>query len=208
MRLLLLLIIITLSTTIFIPRWKHATAHPQPVITIHRSIYSHAYRKAYISSMKSTFNVSYVEHTTTECINPFFPAIHITTETPHDGWIHIVYTNSQCPHLRSFVDAPDPKIYPDLYPFYTLEQDFYDAPQWDYTLFSKPINYWHRHAYAVKIDRNHHTITIIGGVNWGYTLSTFSLYPKMVYPQPLSKQDLIKDLSILQTVFTITFIDQ
>lgn len=197
MKLKKILIILTLFgiisclvvTVKFIYYWKSPAVNYNAQLDTHNCIYSGTYNKANISSMNQFFDVHYVENSNKYCINPYFPVVRITTKSNHNAWLHIVYTDSKALNLRQSIDAPDLTKYPFIYPFYTLHQDFYDDPLWSYTLFSKPLNFWEGHAYAVEIDHKNKTIKCIGGIKWGFRLSFFHLRPQMIAPGSLRQQD-------------------
>lgn len=136
------------------------------------------------------FDVSLVENSKPNCLNPHFPCIHIQASESHNAWIHIVYTDAKAPEWRVFIDAANNKdIQGSPYPFYTYEHDFYDAPLWTYSLFTKPLRFWKGHAFAVEVDHQKKSIKCLGGIEWGFELSHFRLRPKAIYPQLLNKQD-------------------
>lgn len=141
----------------------------------------------------NNFDVYLVENSKPNCLNPYFPSIHIQASQPHNAWIHIVYTDSKAPEWRTFIDAV--KI---AYPFYTYEQDFYDAPLWTYSLFNKPLRFWKGHAFAIKVDHQKKSIDCIGGIEWGFELSYFRLRPKATAPRLLNKEHWAKAWQILQ----------
>ena len=154
--------------------------------SISSCIHSSAYNATQINSMGHLFEVHYVKNADQDCINPYFPAISITTKTEHNAWLHIIYTDNKNYKWQHFIDTTDSKTHPTIYPFYTLEQDFYDAPFWKYTFFSKPLSFWKGHAYAVLVDYHHKTIKYVGGIEWGYRLSYFHLYPQIITPTNLN----------------------
>jgi hypothetical protein len=172
-----------------------------PKKSIANCILSSTHTTATINSMNQLFNALYVENAGRDCTNPYFPAINITTKAEHNAWLQVVYTDSQDYKWQHFIDAADPKKYPTIHPFYTLEQNFYDAPFWWYTLFSRPISFWKGHAYAVQVDHQHKTIKVVGGVEWGYKLSYFHLYPKIIEPTSLNQEAWEQDWQIFKTVF-------
>ena len=147
----------------------------------------------------NNFDVYLVEHSKQNCLNPYFPSIHIQASQPHNAWIHIIYTDSKAPEWRTFIDAANiDSPGGSAYPFYTYEQDFYDAPLWTYSLLNKPLHFWKGHAFAVKVDHQKKSIHCIGGIEWGFELSNFRLRPKSIHPQLLNKESWEKTWHILQ----------
>ena len=115
-----------------------------------------------------------------------------------------MYTDTPYPKWQQFIDATN--TWPENdnenakdYPFYTLEQDFFDSPHWVYSLFSKPLSFWKGHVYAVKVDHQHKTIQCVGGIEWGFRLSFFHLRPQMITPVVLTSEDWKKDWSFVKT---------
>lgn len=70
---------------------------------------------------------------------------------------------------------------------------------WRYGLFIKPLHLWQANAYAVQLNKEEKTIKCLGGIRWGYKLSSFRLRPKTLIPQPLSSEDWHSDWAILKT---------
>ena len=175
--------------------WKSPDVTHQSTRSISNCIYDEKHESILLSSMGHSFNVTYTESASNDCINPHFPAIHITTKTVHNAWIHVISTDSTDKKWQHFIDMPSDK---SIAPFYTLEGDFFDAPLWKYRFFSKPLSYWKGHAYAVLIDRDRKTIVFLGGVEWGFGLSKISIFPSMIRPVSLTHQDLQQDLDFLE----------
>lgn len=146
----------------------------------------------------NNFDIFLVENSKQNCLNPYFPSIHVQASKSHNAWVHIVYTDSKAPEWRRFIDAANIDSYGSAYPFYTYEQDFYDAPLWTYSLFNKPLRFWKGHAFAVKVDHQKKSIHSIGGIEWGFELSYFRLRPKSIAPRLLNKEDWEKAWQILQ----------
>ena len=146
-----------------------------------------------IYSMNSVFYVNYVESANKDASNPYFPAIHIQTDVFHSGWLQVVRTNTE---LKCFIDT-----YPEGYPFYTLDQDFYDAPLWTYVLLWHKSMLWEGHAYAVKVDDKEKTIMCFGGIGWGFGLKWYALYPEMIKPFSLGNDEWKKDWEVLKDGF-------
>jgi len=111
----------------------------------------------------------------------------MSAQKEHNTWLHIMHTDAKPMKLQRFID------YDKTYPFYTLEHDFYDAPDWNYTLFSKPLSYWKGHAYAVEVNHLNKTIKCLGGIEWEFKLSHFQLHPQMIALSSLSINDWEKD---------------
>ncbi len=167
----------------------------------HACIYSANYKTLHIVSMSEIFNINYVEHAHENCINPHFPAIHITAATKQEYvWLQVVYTDTkEDPKYKQFIDSTNPAD--SDYPFYTKDLNFYDAPIWNYKIFSYPLSFWHAHAWAIEINHNKKTIKPLGGISWGFNLSYLHFYPKMITPRPLSKSDFDQDWLIFKTAF-------
>lgn len=154
-----------------------------------------------ISSAGSLLNVRYIPQGGAESCNPFFPSLVVSTDAQHDAWIHIVRTDSDQEEYRLFVDGADSQRHPEIYPFYTFEKDFYDAPLWCYTLLSKPLSYWEGHVYAVVFDRETGEMLFSGGVSWGFTFPhPFALFPQGIKPKALTFEDFIKDLEVFESI--------
>ncbi|MFQ3306863.1 MAG: hypothetical protein ACI8ZF_000095 [Candidatus Midichloriaceae bacterium] len=161
----------------------------------------------YNDPLKNTFDLSYfkinlVKNSSQRCINPYFPSIHIQMNKHHNAWLHIVYTDSQEEKQKIFIDTVDFGKNNSLYPFYTLNQDFYDSPIWRYSLFYKPVSFWIGHAWAISIDYKNKTIEPIGGISWGFKLSHTKLRPVLIEPSELNKDNWIKDWSVFKTKLT------
>lgn len=133
------------------------------------------------------FEIDLIENSKPGCLNPYFPSIRIQTNDEHNAWVHIVYTDSSIPQWQMFIDAENKDIPHSAYPFYTYEQDFLDDPLWTYSLLNKPLSFWNGHAFAVKIDHENKAITCIGGIEWGFSLSTIRLRPEAIHPKLLDE---------------------
>ena len=72
---------------------------------------------------------------------------------------------------------------------YDTMQEFYDAPLWRYSLFSKPLSYWKGNALAVEVDHENKTIKPVGGISWGFNLSSFQIRPICITPSALNEDD-------------------
>lgn len=182
--------LLLISCGIFFYNWKNPEFNWRSKKNIHQCIHDGIHEHKKISSIGNVFDIHYVANAVKDCINPYFPAIHIATTAEHNAWVHIVYTDCLNPALQQFVDMAND---PDICPFYTLEQDFYDAPYWPYTFFKKPLTMWKGHAYAIQIDQRKRTIQCIGGIKWGFNLDTYSLYPESIIPSGLTTRDWEKD---------------
>ena len=148
-----------------------------------------------ITSMQHIFDVAYVKNTQPDCKGPYFPAIYITAQCPHNAWLHVVTTDCTAePRWLHFIDV-GPKKY---YPFYAVEADFADNPCWHYSLFSKPLSFWVGHAYAVQVDHEKKTITCVGGISWGFRLPWWSLRPVMILPSALIESDWQTDWKLFE----------
>ena len=110
--------------------------------------------------MLGDFIIRYSENSSPDCVNPYFPSIHINFSGKHNAWLHIVRTNDE--NYRIFIDSVDKNKYPELYPFYQKldnpysefalgDGDFYDAPLWIYKLWQPEVE-WIGHAYPVDVD--------------------------------------------------------
>lgn len=191
----LLSILLIFSIMLWASSWKSPDVSFGSNKNIYSCIYDRDHENTTLTSMGQKFEVKYVENANKECVNPYFPAIHISTQGEHNAWLHIVYTDAAPSKWQRFIDVAENH---KAYPFYTLEQDFYDAPHWSYTLFSKPLSYWKGHAYAVKVDHRDKTIKCIGGVEWGFRLSYFHLRPQAITPSKLDINKWEKDWEILR----------
>ncbi|HJD56209.1 MAG TPA: hypothetical protein LFW21_06295 [Rickettsia endosymbiont of Pyrocoelia pectoralis] len=179
----------------FARHWHSPDLNSETDKTMHSCIYHNMdYISTVLNSMGTKFEVSSVENAGKNCFNPSFPIIHIKTAQEHNAWLHIVRTDSSDKELQEFIDG-DIKL---NYPFYTVDQDFYDAPLWYYTLFSKPLSYWIGHTYAVKVDYTHKTIKVIGGIKWGFRLSYFPIKPQIILPSGLNSEDWQADFEVFK----------
>ncbi|ETZ07775.1 hypothetical protein P618_200016 [Holospora obtusa F1] len=199
---LIFAILITLICfqTIWLGTWKSPDVNYSGDTNIHTCIHSDD-RKLHFKldvGGGNNFDVYLVENSKPNYLNPYFPSIHIQASQPHNAWIHIVYTDSKDPEWRTFIDARNIDSSGSTYPFYTYEQDFYDAPLWTYSLFNRPLRFWKGHAFAVKVDHQKKYIHCIGGIEWGFELSYFRLRPKATAPQLLNKETWEKAWQILQ----------
>jgi|GEM_PF-2177485 len=148
-----------------------------------------------IKSLGNSFEVDYIPNAGPECINPYFPVIRISTESNHNAWVQIVYTDTKDTNWQKFIDS---EVHSGTFPFYSFSKNFYDGPHWDYTLFQKPLSFWKAHAYAVNVNHEEKIIQCVGGVQWGFELSYFKLRPHCLTPKALNFQDWEKDWSFLQ----------
>jgi len=146
----------------------------------------------------NNFDVYLVENSKPNCLNPYFPSIHIQAGQLHNAWVHIVYTDSKAPEWKVFIDAANINSPLSAYPFYTYAHDFQDAPLWTYSLFSKPLSFWKGHAFALRVDHQKKSIHCLGGIQWGFELSQFRLRPKAINPKALNNLDWDKAWQILQ----------
>ncbi len=156
---------------------------------------------SYISSNGFGYFIELIENNVKNSLNPFFPTIHIKTNFLHDGWIHVVYTDSFLEQYKVFIDSVDPNQKNSIYPFYTHEKDFYDAPLWAYSFFQKPLSVWKGNAFAVRIDRDNKMIYCFGGIEWGFDLKWFHVFPSAKIPQLLDKDAWIRASKLLNKVF-------
>lgn len=163
------------------------------------------------TSCGSMFTINYVEHTLIKARNPTFPSIHIVTNDQCNAWLQIIYTD--CPPNKDWLFIPinenlcyridtapkdnDPN---KVYPFYTLTNDLYDSPQWNFSFKQRDLSFWRAHAYAVSVNQEKKTISCIGGISWGYKLLPFHFKPKMILPQSLSIDDWKNDWKLFSTV--------
>jgi len=185
---------------IWLGTWKSPDVNHSGGANIHTCIHTDDRKLNFklCSGGGNNFDVYLVENSKPNCLNPYFPSIHIQASYHHNTWIHIVYTDSKAPEWRTFIDAENVDSPCSAYPFYTYEQDFYDAPLWTYSLFNKPLSFWKGHAFAVKVDHQKKSIHCIGGLEWGFELSDFRLRPKAIAPRLLNKETWEKAWQILQ----------
>ena len=164
--------------------------------TIESTIYDNPNHETIdLISMGHHFTVNFVRSADKESQNPGFPALHINLrQEGYGGLVHIIKTD----HVdhKTFLDAAPFDTFPDIYPFYTKDQDFFDAPFWTYNVLSKSISYWIGHAYAVIIDDEVKTIQCIGGIGWGYRIPWYWPYPRMIQPYALNLENWIEDKEI------------
>ena len=164
-----------------------------PTLSIQDSIY----KKDTLTINAHPFTINYRKNAPKNSINPKFPAIHITTSIPHSGWIHVVHTDAYDIHTKkynlTFIDAG-----PDLFPLYSKETDFYDAPLWAFSLWSRPLTYWHGHAYPIQYNQHKKTIHLKDGISWGFTLPLFGLSPNALSPRLLTEDEKNTDLKFIK----------
>lgn len=48
----------------------------------------------------NNFDVCLVENSKPNCLNPYFPSIHVKASQSHNAWVHIVYTDSKAPEWK------------------------------------------------------------------------------------------------------------
>lgn len=173
--------------------WQDLKINNEVAEDIGNCLYKSNYKNLELNSREGDFNISYIPNAPRNCFNPSFPIIHIKLKQEHNAWLQIVRTDSSDKKLQKFIDTNV-----ELHPFYTLDQDFYDAPLWYYTLFSKPLTYWTAHTYAVKIDHQNKTIKIIGGIKWGFRLAYFPIKPQMILPSSLDTNDWQIDIEVFK----------
>lgn len=173
--------------------------------SIHESIYTDKnIKKNIIKSMNQNFHIAYVENATLDSFNPYFPAIHISTDAKHNAWLHCVRVHGPLEYVgiwNEFVDTV-PSDHP-IYPFYCVGQDFYDAPLWIYSLLFKKSFEWIGHAYAVIVDRDEKIITCVGGISWGFKYVWWNLRPVMIDPMSLDFQNWQKDIDLFSKVLPL-----
>ena len=183
---LISIVALALAVIIYAAIWQSPGVNFGAARKIHQCIYDDNKKLHFHlnGAEKNYFDISLVKNTGADCINPYFPTIHIKASDTHNAWVQIVYTDSNIPQLQVFIDAEN-----TTYPFYTYAQDFYDAPIWRYNLLDKPLSFWRANAFAAKIDAENKTVSCVCGVEWGFELSFFKLRPKAIYPKLLGKKD-------------------
>ena len=77
------------------------------------------------------FQIDYIEDSSKELQNSYFPSIYIKSIDKVDAWLQIIRTDSIEEKLKILIDSADKKKYPEIYPFYCLGNSFYDAPRWE-----------------------------------------------------------------------------
>lgn len=142
---------------------------------------SSPHRVISLKSLGSDFSVRLIENASLDCANPNFPIIEITSGPDVNAWLQIVRTDSKNKKEKVFVDSCD-----EIFPFYTLQEKFIDAPHWGSSFFKKYLSKWVGHAYAINLDKTKKELKVIGGVEWGFRLPYFSFGPKALQPRGLS----------------------
>lgn len=184
-------LIMGLATAVY--KTKNPGFNPARTLTIHQAIFDHNPIHITLVGGDTTLDVHYVARSARKTVNPNFPSIHLATSTPHNAWLHIVRNDAG--GANTFIDASEA-----LYPAYTYDQDFYDAPCWNSSLWSKPLRYWHGHAYPVEIDNENKTIRFVdGGVHWGFQMPFFTFGPRAIVPRIVSDEEKRDDIEYLQT---------
>lgn len=184
---MLIVACISLATLYPIYSFKYYGSVQKPTQSIHQCIYSNNPKYLKLTSFKTDFEVNYIEHATNNCINPHYPAIHITANGSYNAWVQIIFLKDRFSRTnRRFIDSD--KFNP---PIYTLNKDFYDAPLWSLPTFKL----WQAHTYAVTF-LNGKIIKCIGGIEWGFV---FGSTPRMLPIKSLKQKDWEQDLVILQS---------
>ncbi len=161
------------------------------LLTTKQCIDQYPHNKLEVSSNSNKFLVSYIKNSPKNCANHMFPSIAVSIENLEmNGWIQIISTDSSDKAYKSFIDYGK-----DIFPFYTLENIFYDGPLWNYTANSLPLNFWKAHLYAVKINNNE--ITILDGIEWGFKLHK-GLDPEFIEPHILTEVEYKNDLELMR----------
>lgn len=191
----LLLTVCGISAAFWALTWKSPSINWDYKKEIHRCIHESNPDTLFLPSGSGLFEIHFVKQAGTDCVNPHFPSIQIKTSAPHNAWIQVIYTDADDEKYKAFVDAAEGSNH---HPFYSYEPDFYDAPIWVYTLFSKPVHNWQAHAYAVRHDPVSKKVTCIGGISWGYKLSPFRLRPQTILPSFLTQEDWEKDWELIK----------
>ena len=153
------------------------------------------------------FTIRYSENSSPDCINPYFPSIHINFSGKHNAWLHIVRTNHE--NYRVFIDSVDKNKYPELYPFYQKidnpysefasgDGDFYDAPIWFYKLWQPEVE-WIGHAYPVDVDYQSRVVRFYGGISWGFKFGNYRLRPSIILPTTIGGSEIKSDWEILKS---------
>jgi hypothetical protein len=187
-----------LSLGFYAYNWQSPDVNQSAADNLHQCIYkSDDKRNLKVRSLNNEFDITYVENSGYDCFNPNFPAIHITSKAKHNAWLHVVYTDRN--DIKDNQIFVDPDKAPNIYPFYNLGQEFYDAPLWRYSLLSKPLSYWKGHAWAVEVDHENKTIKPIGGISWGFNLLHFKIRPTWITPSTLNQDDWLNDWQIFKT---------
>lgn len=88
-----------------------------------------------------------------------------------------------------FIDSEDPLNENSIYPFYSLESDFYDAPLWTYSFFNKSLSFWKGHAFALYTNHQNKIVMNLGGIEWGFELSFLRIKPIEINPKLLNHTD-------------------
>jgi len=129
---------------------------------------------------KILFDIKFIKNTNKYCINAKFPAIKININQTINGWIQIVYSDAKDPKYKIFVDTTE-----NLFPYYTKDQEFFDAPFWHIGVFFHPLSFWEAHTFAfIKKNKK---IFVIGGIGWGFRLKVFNRTPIPIPPFLLGK---------------------
>jgi hypothetical protein len=187
------IMIFLISLCFYIFNWESKQFNSSSTLSLQNCLNLNQVRKTL-----DDFEVSYIENSSVQCVNPYFPSIKIHTGEQHNAWLHVVHSNSSDPRWRTFVDSVDNSQ--NLYPFYTYEDDFYDAPLWIYKLWDNLK--WEGHAYPVQVDHELKTIEFFSGVKWGFELGNFRLRPQMTLPELITQEDIWRDWEIFQEMLT------
>ncbi len=153
-------------------------------------------KHTHATSMGNEFDIFYIENIQPHdpyAFAPYFPAIEISTTHVHDAWLQIVRTDAQDHSLKIFIDASA-----ENYPWYSLDQNFYDISSWNYTFFTKPLTTWLAHVYSIQLDEENKTIKCVGGISWGFKFNQLGFQPTMIFPTSLTSHDWQADWKIFQ----------
>jgi len=163
----------------------------------HSSMYSSKCNVGKIESMQKKFSVAYVEQTDMSVVKQGFLDIHVTTDTEHNAWLFVMRMNDGFATHILLVTC-DPKEYPDIYPFYTLDKDLYTTLSYTYEWYAHPFQTWEGHVYAVNRDTQSGEISFCGAAKRDYPFRWCGWRPKCMRPVALTVDDWEEDMQFLE----------
>ncbi len=113
-----ILLVFYFVVVLLLINWKSSDVNHFCTMNLHQCIYSDPRRRSYV--FDDRFYINLVENSGKNCLNPYFPSIHISASQCHNAWLHIVYTDSQASQWRTFIDAASIDSQGSAYPFYMV----------------------------------------------------------------------------------------
>jgi hypothetical protein len=186
--------ILTITIVVAIFFYTMPLKKANPKFSVYECFKKFPYQSLELKSLNNKFTVKYISNSPSECINPLFPSIQIeSNDAKIDAWLQIIYTDSNDVSTKLFIDS-----YQSLFPLYTRDPVFYDAPLWNISSSVLPLSYWKAHTYALKQYKQ--TFSIIGAIKWGFAVEKSDApVPELIFPEIMTDTELAKDLEFLST---------